>query len=38
VHLESAEQINDRGDIVASRIDSRAPQNRVVYFLTLFDQ
>jgi hypothetical protein len=37
VHLTSAESINDRGDIVASGVDSRAPEARTVYFLTLFD-
>jgi hypothetical protein len=36
VHLLFGEQINDRGDIVATGLDSRTNQ-RVVYFMTLFD-
>jgi hypothetical protein len=36
VHLISAHEINDRGDIVASSEDSRTHQ-RVAYYLTLFD-
>jgi probable HAF family extracellular repeat protein len=35
VHLRSAEQINDRGDIVVSGVDSRT-NARIVYFMTLF--
>jgi uncharacterized membrane protein len=38
VHLESASQINDRGDIVAIGIDSRRPNARFQYFLTLVGQ
>ena len=38
VHLESASQINDRGDIVAIGIDSRRPNARFHYLLTLFGQ
>jgi uncharacterized membrane protein len=37
VHLESAEQINDRGDIVATGFDLRTPDVRTTYFMTLFD-
>jgi len=37
VHLESAELINDRGDIVVSGVDSRTPGVRATYFMTLFD-
>src|SRR5882672_29243 len=37
VHLDTANEINDRGDIVASGIDSRAPNEQTTYFLTLFD-
>jgi probable HAF family extracellular repeat protein len=37
VHLESAAQINDRGDILVSGFDSRAPAERTMYFMTLFD-
>lgn len=36
VHLISAQEINDRGDIVASGEDSRTHQ-RAAYYLTLFD-
>jgi hypothetical protein len=36
VHLQSAEQINDRGDIVVSGVDSRT-NARIVYLMTLFD-
>lgn len=36
VHLESGQKINDRGDIVASGVDSRT-NARITYFLTLFD-
>jgi hypothetical protein len=36
VHLQSAEQINDRGDIVAAGTDSRT-HARILYFMTLFD-
>lgn len=36
VHLGSTEQINDRGDIIVSGVDSRT-KVRVVYFATLFD-
>ena len=36
VHLESAELINDRGDIVVSGVDSRTPGMRMTYFMTLF--
>lgn len=36
VHLESAEQINDRGDVLASGSDSRTPGTRTIYFMTLF--
>ena len=35
VHLETASQINDRGDIVAMGRDSRRPNVRIQYFLTL---
>ncbi|HTU64403.1 MAG TPA: hypothetical protein VMF52_00520 [Steroidobacteraceae bacterium] len=35
VHLTGAEQVNDRGDIVASGVDSRSGR-QVVYFMTLF--
>jgi len=38
VHLETASQINDRGDIVAMGVDSRRPNERIHYFLTLFGQ
>ena len=38
VHLETASKINDRGDIVAMGTDSRRPNARVHYFLTLFAQ
>lgn len=37
VHLESAGQINDRGDIVVSGFDSRSPSVRTTYLMTLFD-
>jgi probable HAF family extracellular repeat protein len=37
VHLASTEEINDRGDIVVSGFDSRAPDTRTIYFMTLFD-
>jgi len=37
VHLESAELINDRGDIVVAGVDSRTPGVRATYFMTLFD-
>jgi probable HAF family extracellular repeat protein len=36
VHLTGAEQINDRGDIVAAGVDSRT-NARIMYFMTLFD-
>jgi len=36
VHLQSAEQINDRGDIVVAGVDSRT-NARITYFMTLFD-
>jgi uncharacterized membrane protein len=36
VHLTSAMEINNRGDIVAAGFDARAPGQRTVYFLTLF--
>jgi uncharacterized membrane protein len=38
VHLENAKEINNRGDIVATGIDSRDPTVRLVYFLTLLDE
>jgi probable HAF family extracellular repeat protein len=37
VHLASAENINDRGDMLVSGFDSRAPGARTLYFMTLFD-
>ena len=37
VHLEGAQLINDRGDIVAAGSDSRTPQTRTIYLLTLLD-
>ncbi|MEO8020196.1 MAG: hypothetical protein ABI769_20495 [Pseudomonadota bacterium] len=37
VHLASASHINDRGDIVATGFDSRAPGVRTTYFMTLFN-
>jgi hypothetical protein len=37
VHLLFSEQINDRGDIVATGTDSRT-NARVIYFMTLFDE
>lgn len=37
VHLDSANHINDRGDIVGSGFDSRAPDERTTYFMTLFN-
>ena len=38
VHLETASQINDRGDIIAMGSDSRRPNVRIHYFLTLFGE
>jgi probable HAF family extracellular repeat protein len=38
VHLDTAYQINDRGDIVAVGVDSRQPDERTHYFLTLRGQ
>jgi probable HAF family extracellular repeat protein len=37
VHLADAGHINDRGDIVVSGFDSRTPDVRTTYFMTLFD-
>jgi hypothetical protein len=37
VHLESVEEINNRGDLVATGFDSRQPTVLVTFFLTLFD-
>lgn len=37
VHLLFAGQINDRGDIVATGVDSRT-NVRIIYFMTLFGQ
>lgn len=37
VHLESVEEINNRGDLVATGFDSRQPTVSVTFFLTLFD-
>jgi uncharacterized membrane protein len=37
VHLTGAGPINDRGDIVAAGVDSRTPDLRTTYFMTLFD-
>lgn len=36
VHLETADEINDRGDIVALGVDSRT-NAQIMYFMTLFD-
>ena len=38
VHLQFAGQINERGDIVASGVDSRTPEVTAIYFMTLFDE
>jgi probable HAF family extracellular repeat protein len=38
VHLESIEEINNRGDILAVGIDSRQPTMLLTYFLTLLDE
>jgi probable HAF family extracellular repeat protein len=38
VHLEYIEEINNRGDILATGIDSRQPTVMFTYFLTLFDE
>ncbi len=36
VHLESVEEINNRGDIIATGTDSRQPTVILTYFLTLY--
>ena len=38
VHLESVEEINNRGDIIATGFDSRQPTVMITYFLTLLDE
>ena len=37
-HLESVEEINNRGDIIATGFDSRRPTVMITYFLTLLDE
>jgi probable HAF family extracellular repeat protein len=37
VHLTSALEINNRGDIVAAGTDARTPGQRTIYFLTLWN-
>jgi len=38
IHLESIEEINNRGDLIATGFDSRQPTVMLTFFLTLFDE